>query len=630
MARYVVGIDLGTTNCALAFADTSGADGAGVAMASAISPFSVPQVTSAGEVEARTTLPSFLLLPTPVEVPAEAMSVPWGAEPGQVVGTMARERGADLPHRLVSSAKSWLSHAGVDRRAPILPWRGAETDAEAAERGGAEADAGARQVSPTEASSLYLAHLRAAWNHAHPDAPLEEQEVFVTVPASFDPSARELTVAAAHLAGLENVVLLEEPQAAFYSWLASMGEEWRRRLHLGDAVLVCDVGGGTTDFSIIAVVDDGAGNLALERVAVGDHILLGGDNMDLALAAMAAEKMPDNLSAHQRNGLVHACRHAKERLLATEAPDKVPVSVLGRGSRLIGRAARLDLLREDVARLCLDGFFPEVPASARPQRRRTVGLRELGLAYAHDPAVTRHLAEFLGRNPHAPTAILFNGGVMKGELLRARVAEVVGGWYGRALPALVGTDLDLAVAHGAAYYGLVRRGRGIRIRGGTARAYYIGIESAAPAIPGVAPPVKALCVAPFGMEEGTRVTVREAELGLVVGESAEFRFFASSHRPDDKAGVLVDVAKAELDELGPVETLLPAGAGNAPGEVVPVTLASHVTAVGTLELYCQGRGDRERWRLEYSLRGGAAEVPSPDGATGRDAGRGAGAGPQRR
>jgi hypothetical protein len=284
-----------------------------------------------------------------------------------------------------------------------------------------------------------------------------------------------------------------------------------------------------------------------------------------------------------------------------------------------------------VARVCVEGFFPEAPASARPQRRRTVGLRELGLPYAHDPAVTRHLAEFLGRNPHAPTAILFNGGVMKGAILRARVAEVVGGWYGRALPALTGTDLDLAVAHGAAYYGLVRRGRGIRIRGGTARAYYVGIESAAPAIPGVAPPVKALCVAPFGMEEGTRVAVRQAELGLVVGETAEFRFFASAHRPDDKAGALVDVAAAELEELGPVETLLPAGDGNVPDEVVPVTLASHLTEVGTLEIYCQGRGDGERWRLEYSLRAAGAGAPSPVVVeSGRDASRGAGAGPRRR
>ena len=622
MARFVVGIDLGTTNCAVAFVDTTAVTAPGAAPA--IVPFPIPQVTSAGEVDARPTLPSFLLLPTPEEVPPDAMSLPWASRPGFAVGTMARERGADLPHRLVSSAKSWLSHAGVDRHAPVLPWRGVETDAEAADGAVADGDANVRRVSPVEASSLYLAHIRAAWAGAHPDEPLERQEVFLTVPASFDAVARELTVVAAHQAGLENVVLLEEPQAAFYSWLAATGDAWRKRLHPGDVVLVCDLGGGTTDFSIIAVVDDGGGSLSLDRVAVGDHILLGGDNMDLALAGMAREKLADDLSTHQRRGLVHACRQAKERLLSSDAVDKAPVSVLGRGSRLIGRAARLDLLRDDVLRVCLEGFFPQVAASERPQRRRAVGLREIGLPYANDPAVTRHLADFLGRHGHAPTAILFNGGVMKSDRLRGRIVDVVGGWYKRTVPALVGTDLDLAVAHGAAYYGLVRRGRGIRIRGGTARAYYIGIESAVPAIPGVLPPVKALCVAPFGMEEGTSVALQQAELGLVVGETAEFRFFATTDRPNDKAGALLDATAADLQELSPVEALLPAGEGNA-GELVPVTLASHLTEVGTLELYCQGRGDRGRWKLEYSVRGDSKQGPAPE-AAGRRAGAGKGRG----
>jgi molecular chaperone DnaK (HSP70) len=608
-ARYVVGIDLGTTNCAAAYAEVSPAD-EGAGAPPVITPFPIVQVTSPGEVDARPTLPSFLLLPTPVEVPPEAMTLPWAASPDFAVGTMARERGADLPTRLVFSAKSWLSHGGVDRRAPILPWRGVETSAGAAASPADDAgEAQVRSVSPTEASALYLAHIRAAWNHAHPDAKLEDQEVLLTVPASFDTVARELTVAAARDAGLANVVLLEEPQAAFYSWLASSGDQWRQRLRPGDVVLVCDVGGGTTDFSIIAAVDDGSGNLTLERLAVGEHILLGGDNMDLALAAMAGDKLSD-LSPHQRRGLVHACRQAKERLLSADAPDKVPVSVLGRGSRIIGRAARVDLAREEVVRLCLDGFFPEVPASTRPERRRNIGLREIALPYAHDPGITRHLAEFLGRHGHAPTAILFNGGVMKGDRLRARVADVVGGWYQRAIPTLTGTDLDLAVAHGAAYYGLVRHGRGIRIRGGTARSYYIGIQSVAPAIPGVAPPVKALCVAPFGMEEGTSVALRDIELGLVVGETAEFRFFDSTHRQNDKAGALVDAGIADLEELGPVEATLPGAEGTAPGDVVPVTLAAHLTEVGTLELYCQGRGDLGRWKLEYSIRGDAGRKAS--------------------
>ena len=595
MPRYHVGIDLGTSNTAVA-STRAGGDGT-------ITPFPVPQVTSPGEVEALATLPSFLLLPTAIEVPHEGLSLPWSDQPGFTIGTMARERGAELPHRLVSSAKSWLCHTGVDRHAPILPWRGTDAEIQEAVAAAEEAGAEGQRVSPVEASALYLEHVRSAWNHAHPDDPLEEQEVFLAVPASFDAVARELTMTAAHQAGLTQVTLLEEPQAAFYSWLAQAGDGWRKLLRPGDIVLVCDIGGGTTDFSLIAVVDDGAGNLALERVAVGDHILLGGDNMDLTLAHVAMQALGDRLAPLQQRGLVHACRRAKEQLLSGGAPEALPVSVLGRGSKLIGGTVRLDLQREHVRRLILDGFFPYVDRGARPQRRRAAGLKELGLPYAHDPAVTRHLADFLGRHGKTPTAVLFNGGVMKGDLLRGRVAEMAGGWQGRGpLPALAGTDLDLAVAHGAAYYGMVRGGRGIRIRGGTARSYYIGIETAAPAIPGFLPPVKALCVVPFGMEEGTAVKLPEEELGLVVGETAEFRFFAASDRQTDTAGALVDPEETRLEELGPVEATLPAAGGAEPGTAVPVVLESRLTEVGTMELWCVAREGEGRWKLEYSVR----------------------------
>jgi molecular chaperone DnaK (HSP70) len=586
MVRFIVGIDLGTTNCAVAHVDLQNLD-------AGIVPFAIPQVVAQGEVAERPTLPSFLLLPSATEVAAEAMSLPWTARPPSVVGAFARDRGAELPHRLVASAKSWLSHTGVDRKAAVLPWRGAEIE---------EHEPG-EQVSPVEASSRYLGHMRAAWNQAHPDALLESQEVFLTVPASFDAVARELTVLAARQAGLTNVTLLEEPQAAFYSWLSRKGDDWRKALQPGDSVIVCDVGGGTTDFSIIAVGDDGTGNLVLERVAVGDHILLGGDNMDLALAHTAAQRLGSKLNDTQQRGLVHACRRAKEQLLSAEAPAKMPVTVLGRGSKLIGGTLRTELSREDVQQFLLDGFFPQVTADARPQKRRAVGLRELGLPYASDAAITRHLAEFLARHNRKPTAILFNGGVMKGDALRERVGQVVSSWFGKtALPSLAGTDLDLAVAHGAAYYGLVRHGRGIRIRGGIGRSYYIGIEAAMPAIPGFAPPIKAMCVAPFGMEEGSAAGLPGEELGLVVGETAEFRFFASPDRPDDKPGTLVDPDAASLDELDPVETTLPAEAGAEPGQAVPVTLESKVTEVGTLELWCVARQGRGRWKLEYSVR----------------------------
>jgi hypothetical protein len=568
--KLSIGIDLGTTNCALASAEEG--------------MFAVPQVVGPGEVAARATLPSFLLLPTEHEVATAQMALPWATSPW-CVGTMAQARGAELPHRLVSSAKSWLCNPAVDRHAAILPWRGTE-----------RVDEESARVSPVEASARYLAHLRAAWDHAHPSSPLADQDVLVTVPASFDAVARELTVEAARAAGL-TITLLEEPQAAFYSWLAAAGDSWRKQLVPGDVVLVCDVGGGTTDFTLIEVVDEG-GNLQLERVAVGDHILLGGDNMDLALAHLAARDK--KLDAWQQRALVHACRRAKEQLLAADAPESVPVSLLSRGSKLLGGSVRLDVRREDARALLVDGFFPTVDADARPAHRRAAGLREMGLPYANDAAITRHLAEFLGRHDAMPTAILWNGGVMKADALRRRVFDVLADWSGRPLRELGGTDLDLAVAHGAAHFGQVRRGRGIRIRGGTARSYYIGIESAMPAIPGFAPPVKALCVAPFGMEEGSKVALPEDELGLVVGEPVHFRFFASSSRKD-AAGALIE--PDELVELDPVEKEIPADGDRRAGDLVPVTLESEVTEVGTLALWCQARDGRGRWQLEYSVRG---------------------------
>ncbi|HWN70276.1 MAG TPA: Hsp70 family protein [Haliangium sp.] len=624
--RYVVGIDLGTTNCAVAWAEIADAEDASAdELGGAVEPFAMAQLVAPGEVAERPMLPSFLLLPTSLEVAPEAMALPWNAAPGHAVGEMARERGAELPQRLVSSAKSWLSHTGVDRNAPILPWRSAVSDNED------EGAAGAARVSPVEASARYLAHIRDVWNASHPGEPLAAQEVLLTVPASFDAVARELTVQAARQAGLDNVTLLEEPQAAFYAWLAEHGgaragagaggssadpgqvsenRDWRKSLSPGDVVLVCDIGGGTTDFSLIAVTDDGRGNLTLERVAVGDHILLGGDNIDLALAHVLMQRLGDKgkkLQARQQRALVHACRRAKETLLGPDAPASVPISILGTGSKLIGGTLRTEVTREDIEDLVLGGFFPEVAATARPQARRSVGLVELGLSYAQDAAVTRHLAAFLDRHQRTPSAILFNGGVMKSPLLQERVAAIVGSWQGRdRVRVLASASLDLAVAHGAAYYGLVRRGQGIRIRGGTARAYYIGVESAMPAIPGFTPPIKALCVAPFGMEEGTAVDVPGEELGLVVGETAEFRFFAASHRKHDAAGAVCDPDDDGLAELDPVEaTLAPWAEGSEEhraGEVVPVTLRAQVTEIGTLALWCVARDRQRQWKLEYSVR----------------------------
>ena len=597
----ILGIDLGTTNSALAVA---GED-------AAARPQPIAQVVGPGEVADRPTLPSFLLLPSELEVSTAQLQLPWSGPLRYAVGEFARERGAELPHRLVSSAKSWLCNPAIDRTSQVLPFRGAQREPERrsredqddrGEREALERDMeGGERVSPVNASARYLAHLRAAWDDANPDEPAAEQEVLVTVPASFDPVARELTVVAAREAGLDRVTLLEEPQAAFYAYLATRGDAWRRELAPGDVVLVCDVGGGTTDFSLIEITSE-SGNLVLERIAVGDHILLGGDNMDLALAALVGQQLGRSLDALQQRALVHACRRAKELLLGNGAPDAVPVAILGRGSKLIGGTIKTEVTREQAERMLVDGFFPRIAADARTERRKAGGLREMGLPYAHDPGVTRHLAEFLARFGRMPTHVLFNGGVMKATKLQARVIELLRAWAGREVGVLAGADLDLAVALGAAHYGQVRRGKGVRIRGGTARAYYIGIESAMPAIPGFAPPVKALCVAPQGLEEGSTVELPDDELGLVVGETQVFRFFAAATRKIDEAGALIDANSDGLVELDPVEKLVPAEGDRTAGQLVPVRLEAHVTEVGTLELWCVARDGHGRWKLEYSVR----------------------------
>ncbi len=592
-ARYVVGIDLGTTNSAVAFVDSEAAS-------PAIEMFAIAQLVAPGVVEPRPTQPSFLYLPADAEMKPEQLALPWGAARGGIVGELARNHGWQVPARLVSSAKSWLSNAGVDRLSAILPW---------------QAPAEVPKVSPVEASARYLSHIAAAWDHAHPEAPLAAQDVLLTVPASFDTVARELTVRAAKDAGLPSVTLLEEPQAAFYSWLGAAGDKWRDELAVGDVVLVCDVGGGTTDFSLIAVGQTD-GNLALERVAVGDHILLGGDNMDLALAHTVRTRLEgegNTLDNWQFASLAHSCRAAKETLLSVGDRDTAPVVVLGRGSKVIGGTVRTELQRSDVERVLVDGFFPESALGDKPRKASRVGLRELGLPFAADAAITRHLSAFVGAHRKA-TAVLFNGGVMKGRALRQRIIQTLDSWADSPeddLKVLSGTDLDLAVAHGAAYYGMVRRGKGVRIRGGTARAYYIGIESAMPAVPGVEPPMRALCVAPFGMEEGSEAEVPAQEFGLVVGEPAEFRFLASSTRPEDRVGSMVDDARrADLKELTPVATALEADAAHTPGALVPVTLKSRVTEVGTLELWCVEREGGRRWKLEYNVREAVPETNS--------------------
>lgn len=607
--RFAAGIDLGTTHCAIACVDLEQSFGEEVALEQV----PVQQLTAPGTVEEQVLLPSFLYLPHPDELAKADMRLAWDTEGEYITGSLARSLGTATPIRLVASAKSWLCHPGVDRRATILP---------------VEAPEDVAQISPLEATIRYLEHLRQAWDYQHPEAKLATQEVVVTVPASFDPAARELTAEAAKAVGLANIVLLEEPQAALYSWIQGSQGDWRSQVKVGDVILVVDVGGGTTDLSLIAVTERD-GTLELYRVAVGDHILLGGDNMDLALAHLVRTKLVKQgkqLDLWQTQALTHGCRAAKEILLSDPTVDSVPVVVPGRGSRLVGGTLRGELTHDEVRDTLVEGFFPVVDASARPVARARGALTKIGLPYAQDAAITRHLAAFLGRQMAAtadldgfklslpegatflhPTAVLFNGGVFKATVLAERIVTVLNDWLQsqEAAPVRVleGADLDLAVARGAAYYGYARTGGGVRIRGGTARSYYVGVESAMPAVPGMEPPIQALCLAPFGMEEGTEAELPPQEFGLVVGEPVRFRFFGSSVRRDDTVGtVLEEWSEDELEELESVEATLPTEDW-APGEVVPVRLRAAVTEVGTLRLDALPRTGSEPWKVEFDVRG---------------------------
>jgi hypothetical protein len=613
--RYSVGIDLGTTNSAMACADLTVEDGA-------IEVVDIPQLVNPSDLSARSLLPSFLYVAGEFDFPADSLRLPWPDDDAArwVVGELARKRGSENPSRLVASAKSWLSYARTSRTSPILPWGAPEEVA---------------KVSPVAASARYLQHLRQAWDArfaaGEPALTLDQQDVLLTVPASFDEEARELTLRAAAEAGLPRVTLLEEPQAACYAWIDSAGERWRRELRVGDLLLVCDIGGGTTDFSLIAV-GERDGDLTLERVAIGDHILLGGDNMDLALARVVQQRLEGDghrVDTWQLQTLWHQSRVAKETLFAHPDQATHPVTILGKGTRLIGATIRGELRRNDLNTVLVDGFFPIVGADEMPARRRHSGLQELGLPYAADPAVTRQLARFLSRqaagSPSSaavrrgptglvcPTHLLFNGGVMKAEPLRARIVEVLNSWLGSegfaaldSAHVLDAPDLDHAVARGAAYYGRARAGgRGVRIRSGASRSYYIGIESALPAVPGFAAPLKALCVVPFGMEEGTSASIAGREFGLSVGEPAEFRFLSSTIRKADAPGTIIEDWGDDLEELSPLEVTLDAApnlAASPDDGVVPVTLESRVTEIGTLELWCHAKDRVHRWKLEFNIR----------------------------
>jgi hypothetical protein len=599
--RYIVGIDLGTTNCVVAYSDMQ-VERAPREMAK-IELFRVPQLTGPGAVELRDSLPSFLYVKEGHEDDSDALQLPWQEEEKiTVAGEFARERGAEVPHKLISSAKSWLCNSAVDRESPILPW---------------EATKDIEKLSPVQASCALLRHIKNAWNHemAGDDDPslcLENQSIYLTVPASFDAVARELTVKAAKMAGLKDIVLIEEPQSAFYAWIDKAGDDWRDQVEKGDLVLVCDIGGGTSDFSLIEVNEGEDGLLNLERVAVGNHLLVGGDNLDLTLSYFLAAKLREkkqNLDAWQMRGLVHSCRKAKEALFSSDGPDEYPVTVLGRGSSLIKGTIKLSLELADVQQVVLDGFFPVCSLDDKPAGSSATGMKEFGLSYEADPAITRHLAQFISShtddqgNPRLPTAVVFNGGVMKSPLIRERILDVLKQWHSASesgeIRQINAFDYDLSVAWGASYYGQAARGDGIKIRGGLGMSYYMAIEASMPAVPGLAMPTRALCIAPFGMEDGSQAESKDRLFNLVVGEKVTFDIMSSPNRPDDQLGDVIDNWEdMGITGLTSIETELE----GTDERFIPVTFEVKVTEIGTLEFWACSRDDDRKWRLELNVR----------------------------
>jgi molecular chaperone DnaK (HSP70) len=592
---YTIGIDLGTTNCAIAYSDPR---------TQLIKDFEVLQLVRPGELAARLLLPSFLYAPGP-ELPAELLRLPWDPKPPFVVGELARWQGARVPGRLISSAKSWLCHAGVDRSAPILPWGGSDEVA---------------KISPVEASAMLLAHLGAAWSNAHPEAPLSEQQVAITVPASFDEVARALTVEAARRARIEKLTLLEEPQAAFYDFAGRHRSNLASALEGTRLVLVVDVGGGTTDFTLLQVGANAEGP-TLTRIAVGDHLMLGGDNMDAALARKAEEKLLHRgrkLAASQWMQLALAARAAKEELLSGAGSERAAVAVASEGSRLVSGALSTELTSSDVRELILDGFFPSSLPSDEPQRVRRMGFQELGLPYAQDPAVTRHLAAFLRAHARAgfaalgtnaggeelprPDAILLNGGVFKSAQIAERLVAVASSWWpsSERIRVLAQDSLDLAVARGAAQYGLVRRGLGRRIGGGAARAFYVGLER-----PAQSENQPAVCLIPRGFQEGESVDLGQRSFALTLGRPVQFPLYSTTSDLSDRPGDLAAIGE-DFHPLPPIHAVLSGAKAQAP--TLPVHLRATLTEIGTLELWCVSDVSDERWRLEFELRHrGAAE-----------------------
>ncbi|SBS37437.1 Chaperone protein DnaK [Marinomonas spartinae] len=587
MNQYFIGIDLGTTHSAVYYSQSAQASSDTHSMPAAIQQLLIPQFIAAGQVDARPLLPSFVYFPHQSEFLDSDLQLPWGST-SSVVGQLARELGAKSAGRLVQSAKSWLCHARVNADEAVLP---------------VDALPEVQKVSPAQVTETLLSHLVSAWEHQFPNAPIAEQTVVITVPASFDPAARTITEQAAAKIGLR-ARLIEEPLAAFYAWLSDQ-QNWTDSLDVNEHILVVDVGGGTTDLSLIKAVDQ-EGALGLERVAVGRHILLGGDNMDLTLTYHMAAQLAQNgtnLEPWQISGLTQACREAKERLLSNPDLQDASVVVPSRGRSLFNNSIKATLTQNDVQQLLIDGFFPQATLSEQAQKNARSGFSTINLEYEGDPAITRHISEFLSQHDVTPSKILLNGGVFNASVIRstleARLAYMLGD---SKFTMLTPSHLDHAVAKGATYYAQVQAQGGVKVKSGLAANYYIGVASPMPAIPGMAPPVDAICVAPFGLEEGSEEQMLPNEFSLVVGESVTFRFFQSQSSDVDEVGnVVSSFSLGQLNELNPLSIRLDAGHYHE-GDMVRVYLTARVTELGLLLLQAHDTQSDLSWTIEFQVR----------------------------
>ena len=597
--RFIIGIDLGTTNCAVSYVDlaATGKD------KPAIRIFNIPQLVAAGELGRSSVLPSFFYIPGEYDIDTQAIGHPWPTAQDAFAGILARDHGAQVPARLISSAKSWLCHGNVDRNAKILPWGAPEEVA---------------KVSPVQASAAYLDHIRRAWNHTRGNEEelfLENQSIIITVPASFDEVARELTLSAAKMAGLANVTLIEEPLAAFYSWLIAHEDQWQQKVQPNELILICDVGGGTTDFTLVSLTEVEGGSPRFERIAVGDHLILGGDNIDLALARRVEAQWSGNrpaLDTNRYKALCHQCRQAKEKILSGEV-DSSRITLRGIGSRLIAGTISADLIRSVVEETIIEGFFPMVDKKNVMTPPQRPAITEFGLPYESEPAITSHMlrflerhqadaAEALGKSVPMPDLILFNGGSLKPAIIQNRINDVLRHYFGEGDThrprVLENRNHDLAVALGAAYYGLVKLGsRGLRVGSGSPRSYYLGVGRRNGAAD---QPEQAICLVERGLDEGSLLSLGDRSFDVLANQPVQFDLYSSSFRSRDHMGDVVSIDDSMIS-LPPIQTVIQYGKKGQKA-TVPIEIQGEYTELGTLALWCHSQISDHRWQLQFQLR----------------------------